>query len=593
MTDILTQNPSNREMERLKQERVEILSLPPESALNRILNSSQPVILIHSFSDEDFYFLIREIGVEDSLELLSMASDRQWEFILDVELWKKDRIRQSTAVHWIDLILKADPNRLLRWSLNEKTEFIEWFLFKNIEIKIREHDQDPGIFGDEYITFDDIYYIRIIPISEELRSEEDDDALRKETLTRLLTRLANFDHLQYQKLLLEASHILPAESEEELFRLRNVRMAEKGFFPFDEAMQIYSPLKSEDLKNVSLKYPGGTRPDSMLPVPLSHIRALQEENLFTRSLEKIPTQEVLIQIQTEFASLCNQIISADMKTIRHRAELKGIVKKACGYLTIGLEQLDTRAHKNPDPNRTAALVSRYPLSDIFRVGFGEAMALKWQAERWRTSAWFQKHGLGLTFWGENGLGVLGGLFIKKPLFFDNHKTGVLYRDFTSVDELAQTKQMLEDIIRIDHLLSLVNIDPSAYSALDFFTFKNFILTSWAKNHLNPNARSTGENRFVPLELDEFHELFLGMWEMKDGGRRVRKEIKESFLTWLANRTGLSSKEILTGVGYTLEALFNEAESEYQEVSADDLDPRFIHLFLIRGKHLSETADCMQ
>jgi hypothetical protein len=56
-----------------------------------------------------------------------------------------------------------------------------------------------------------------------------------------------------------------------------------------------------------------------------------------------------------------------------------------------------------------------------------------------------------------------------------------------------------------------------------------------------------------------------------------------------NKTGLYPGEILGSVGQTLEALFNEAETEYQEVSANDLDPRFIHLFLIRGEHLSEKS----
>ena len=39
-----------------------------------------------------------------------------------------------------------------------------------------------------------------------------------------------------------ASVVIPAEAEEEAFRQRNVRLAEKGLLPFEEAVGIYQPL---------------------------------------------------------------------------------------------------------------------------------------------------------------------------------------------------------------------------------------------------------------------------------------------------------------------------------------------------------------
>jgi hypothetical protein len=57
-------------------------------------------------------------------------------------------------------------------------------------------------------------------------------------------------------------------------------------------------------------------------------------------------------------------------------------------------------------------------------------------------------------------------------------------------------------------------------------------------------------------------------------------MKESFLSWLSDRTGLANYEISGKLGHTLENLFGEIESEYGKVSSKDLDPRNIHLFLI-------------
>ena len=69
----------------LAEERKEIISLPPEKVVDRILNALQPAALVHSFPEEDLYLLIQDIGRQDSLPILSLATDKQWEYLLDMD----------------------------------------------------------------------------------------------------------------------------------------------------------------------------------------------------------------------------------------------------------------------------------------------------------------------------------------------------------------------------------------------------------------------------------------------------------------------------------------------------------------------------
>ena len=62
----------------LQEKRRNILRLPPEKALDRILSDPQPAALVHSFPEQDFYLLVNEIGPQDSLPLLSLATNKQW-----------------------------------------------------------------------------------------------------------------------------------------------------------------------------------------------------------------------------------------------------------------------------------------------------------------------------------------------------------------------------------------------------------------------------------------------------------------------------------------------------------------------------------
>lgn len=564
----------------LARQRKKIMELPSEKALAVILDAPQPAALVHSFPEEDFYFLINDIGLEDSLELMRLASNRQWEYILDIEVWEKDRIEIHAVTRWLDLLLKVDPQRFIKWFLDEKTEFVEFYLFKNIEVRVRESDQDPSEFDKGFFTFDDTIYVRFRedvfdPDAKEHEAEPTIREHRDAFLSNFFRLLADYDHLIYQKFLLESASVIPAEIEEEAYRLRNVRLAEKGFMPFDEAIGIYQPLKPRDFEKQSVKYT--VKDDErrqLLPVPLYHAGMLKEDNLFAGALKRIETNEVLEQIQTEFAGLCNQIVAADQETIRDREALSAIVKKACGYLNIGLERLTAKGTPL-DINRATALIQQYPLAGIFRMGYGRALELKWKAERWRQTSWFEKEGLLLSFWDQAGMGVLGGLFIKKPLFYDNYATGVLYREFISTDDVDKTEEVLNEIIYLDELLALTAIKPEQISVA-FLTYKNLILTLWARNYLGLSKKP------APLTLDEFKRFFDDLWSGEGKPRQTSRKMKEAFLHWLAGRTGQALYEISQKLDQTLENLFNEIESELGEVSSKDLVPEYIHLFLIEA-----------
>ena len=563
----------------LSAERKKILALPPEEALDRILEAAQPTALVHSMPEEDLYLLIQEIGHEDALPILALASARQWEFLVDMEVWNRDRINLEAVTKWLNLLLKTDPNRLIKWVVEEKVDFLEYYLFKNIQVVVRSHDQDPSDFGDGFITYDDTFYFRIMEDPPSVPSTQDvsapfADEQRKAVLLEIVKRLSDHDHLKYQGLLFEASGLIAAEVEEESYRLRNVRLAERGFQTFDDAIGIYQRLSPDVLKGKDRKYTLPTRSDAPLPVPFYATQLPQKENLFAQALSFIEPGEMVMQIQSEFASLCNQIISADQNRISGKGALGTIIKKGCGYLSIGLESI-AGPNKDDKAHRYAAVIQKHLLADIFRVGYGRALELKWQAEKWRKKSWGYQTGLPLSFYGENWVGVLGGLLIKKPLYFDNYQTGVLYREFVKLDEVKQTQAVLNEMIAFDRLLSVMEIANERLNRYPLLTYKNLLLTLWVRNEIGLSSE------LDPVDPDTLGPFFEKLWVPDQIPRRIKTSSKASFLNWLSNRTGLKALEISECVGPTLETLFGEIESELGPVAAQDLDPRYVHLFLLQ------------
>jgi hypothetical protein len=227
----------------------------------------------------------------------------------------------------------------------------------------------------------------------------------------------------------------------------------------------------------------------------------------------------------------------------------------------------------------AAIIERYPLKWIFRAGYGRVLMLKWRAKKWQRSSWYHSKGLSLTFWDEFRMGVLGGLMIKKPLFFDNYETGVLYREFESSADIEKTVDALEKIKKMDRLLSLMKIKSFFLTPERLLTYKNMLLTLWARNFLGlPET-------LAPISIEKFGSFFQKLFDRKpvhqnDDCPKVPTEMKSAFINWLLQKTGLARHEISRDLEQIFEELFSEIENEYAMVAQKNLDPRFVNLFLL-------------
>ncbi|MFZ7127044.1 MAG: DUF6178 family protein [Desulfobacterales bacterium] len=561
-------------IEQLHASRREILRLAPEKAMERILSAKEPAALVHSFSEEDLHCLILDIGPEDALPLIALASDRQLQFILDQVVWEKDRLALTSVIRWMGLLVRADPDRLVAWFSREQISTLEICLFRALEVRVREHDQDPSEFGEGFFSLDNVIYLRPVELSN--------GKLARDILADFLKRLADLDYRRFQDIVLESVALLPAEVEEEAYRLRNVRLGEKGFLPFDEAVGVYQPIRQPQLeKRARRRTAGYAEPGILPPAPVLTSADSHNGFLFTDALRLIDSAESRETLNLEFAALCNQLAVADQVTVRGRADLTPIVRKACAYVSIGLETLvrhrTPETGQRPDPRHW---LDRHGVSDLFRLGYGEGMAVKWQAEKWVEKSWFFRHGLPLTFWGEAWTGVLGGLLLKRPRFYDDRQAGVLYREFERLQEIEESAKTLRRIQAMDELLSHLGIEDIPKALNRVLSYENLLLTLWARHELNLTES------VAPIPVALFRPFYSRIVRIEGGGgaesAAPEPETKDAMRRWLVHRTGMDPVRLGETVGDILDALFMEIQAEYGAVRIENLDPRFIHLFLLEG-----------
>ena len=567
---------------KLRAKRHEILVNESEKSLDMILDAPAPATLIQSFPEQDLYYLMHKIGVDDFIPVLSLATSEQWEYILDVEVWDNDRLDLEFMTKTFDLLFQADPKRLLRWVIKEKPDFFEFYLFKNMDIYVREHDNPAPEDFDDYITLDDKFYFRF-PDKPQTTDEAtdktaDDDSPKPEDkqdawglIEKMVRTVAGMDLSVFHGLLLETQSVLPAEVEEEQFRLKNVRLAEKGFLPTHEAVGIYQPTRLSSLRkrpDNSLFKQEPFDPDIPLP-PQFFSEFIEGDDLFVTSL-KFFDPEAMLHLESELAALINKIISADKLKIQSRDILEKAIKKACAYLNLGLEVI---LKGNCKPELAKEVIQEYFLEDLFRTGSRAGIKLKTESINWFKQSFANKNDLPLSFFGEHYLGVIGGLFLDRPLYYDNYASGsALYRNFKSLSDVFQTSRALEQIIALDTVLDNLNVDVTSFEK-GVLTYKTLILTLWAKDRLNLPPT------LEPIDTHVFKDFFIALFSKPDSDTTDQIQLND-LITWTSETTGINESNLAEEFLEVLTDLIKELEEEYNAVDPKNIDPRFIPHFLL-------------
>lgn len=533
-----------------------LLPLSGSDVINRILDLEQAEETVRAFSHVDLYWLVKKVGEDDAWPLLKLASPEQWQFLLDMETWDRDRLDIDQATSWLGRLYQADPDRVLKWLYGEGELFTCWYFSNKIEVRIKEKDEP--IEDPSFLSLDEIFYYRV------------PDAEASEFIQELLRRLAEEDYLRYQSVMLALAGTFRDEVEEEMYRLRNVRIAEDGFLPHEEAVSLYAYREASALKpGKHPKAQFGTANDP-LPIPLAPILQVRESSLFLKALRQDQDQVLLDRIRLEFTGLCSRILSADRVRVSDTEDLVSVCRKAAGYISAGLERLS-----GDNPEKCLPYLRENPLQEIFRVGFSRALEIKWEAERWLKDAWFVRRDLTPAFWGEWG-GILVGILQKRPLLYKGASSQPPYADFEGSQDIEMCRETLRQMKALDSLLDRVSstyLVEKEWVEDPLFTFHALFLNFWARRKLEI------EPGFAPLSLQDVTGFFRLIRVGSDSPPFGMSAFKGMFVEDMAALGRNFDPETTKALRQALSMVWERFTEEYAWVATADLDGRYLKFIL--------------
>jgi len=267
-----------------------------------------------------------------------------------------------------------------------------------------------------------------------------------------------------------------------------------------------------------------------------------------------------------FASLCNQIMSADSIMVHELDILIKTCRKAAGFLNLALEKLCGK-----DISSAEEVLKDHPLESLFRVGIGLVLKLKWEAEHWLKGSWFLSQGLDPTFWGERWGGILSGLIKKRPRLYVGLEEEEEYSDFEWLSELGVCMKILRSLMVLDGLLErLTELYPfdNVLTKSSKMTCHSLIFNLWGRLLLNIVPSFSG------LSLEQAQDLFQLLRAGSNNPPYEMPGFEEVFIQGFMAYISNSEPEAASILKETLAVIWQEFRNEYQWISVNDLDGRY-------------------
>jgi uncharacterized protein DUF6178 len=341
-------------------------SQDPRSRLDLVAAHPHAAVLVPMIAVEDFYYLVRSVGLPDAHEVLGLASAEQLQGCLDLDIWEGDRLSTGRLLAWLEALTELRPEALAALMRLLDAELASLVIGRSVRIYDRSVPEAPAreTRYPLYETPDQAFLV-------EFRSPDPHTA---RTLERFLDRIYAVDPDVARSLLTHAKWGTSAELEEASYRWRTARLADLGFPSYDEALAVYQYV---DPRRPPAPTDGQRSHDPTdaptLPVPFAD--ALADESFLGRVLAEVDDPGRLADLSTAIVGLLNSVLVADRVDAGDLDVVRELSGRVRDTLSLGLEHA-----AGGDVGRGGAILAHTGLVELFGIGFSLTVDLARRAK---------------------------------------------------------------------------------------------------------------------------------------------------------------------------------------------------------------------
>ncbi|MEJ5347644.1 MAG: DUF6178 family protein [Desulfosoma sp.] len=421
-----------------------LMSLPAKERMEAIISRPDAEAVAAAMSDQDFYLTVKEIGPEDALPLLAVASLDQVTHVFDLEMWRKDRILPGPAIQWLDRLFRADPRRLLAWLYAADFELLVALFKKWIRVAQMPDETDP-LEARDFLpknTLDDQYFW-------ETSYPQFEDLIRQ-----VLSYLFETHYGFYKELMDHLLWALEPEMEEAAYRFHRGRLEDRAIPDYYDALEIYKPLNLEQIPLGKILM--GDRPeDERASPPAFALIPMPEEGLLQRVLAQIDDPHLLDTLRWEMAAIANKIVVADGLAPDLPEDLREAAEKAAAMVNLGLDLLSS----GNESLARKGLEEVY-LEHLFRLAQGKVYGVRKRLKALLRDGWLAEWPTGQTLLDSPWAERVAALLLKTPKIYrlqDTERPRVVERFLQDRRDLHEAKECVAVVEALGPLFRTLGI----------------------------------------------------------------------------------------------------------------------------------------
>lgn len=323
-----------------------------------LLDAPDPEALVPQLAVQDFYLLVREVGIEDLEEVVALATTEQLTALIDFDGWPGDQLNGPAALRWLELLLNVGDEKFLATLREIDLGLLILMLAKQFTIL-----HAPGDIDDEDLNFEVTrgnggYVLDYV-------NEEESKAV-----TLFLDTLYRLDAEHFYLVMEGIRWETEAQLEEDVYTARCGRLLDLGFSVPHAALAVYARIDCNNFAAVAARRTPAAQYDD---APVQALRLLESAPP-AGLLAAVMAQGIAEDVANDLVLLINKVISADRIDPGEEKEMRAATGRVYALLNLALENLC-----GSDVAAAAQLLAeRYP-EDLFRYGFSLTLALQQRA----------------------------------------------------------------------------------------------------------------------------------------------------------------------------------------------------------------------
>jgi hypothetical protein len=542
-----------------------VLQARGKDRLHYLFLSEHPEQLVQELPELEVFLTVKEAGEKDCLDLISLTTPEQFQYLLDLDFWKRDQLDPEKVLHWMEILLESGEKKVTQFIQSTDIEFLALLLKKFIHATTMDGEHVEEMDRIPLFTLDQYHFVHF-------RGKR-----TREVFEPFLQMLYRADQNGYQRLMDSLIVEFESELEETGYRLRNSRLSDYGFPDFEESLEIYHYLNpnSPILEGRLLKT--GAREEIAKGSSIFYLIHQNEGPFFSSILSKIDDAYEQDRLKQEITALCNKAIVAEAIDLSNIAAMERMVKKVYHTLNLGLQYLS-----KDNEIKAFEILQSLPMQRLFQYGVSTSLLLRRKAESILKGPWFSNDQGNLVILDPPYFEKFEGILRRRPALYRDWN----YEDFKNPQDLKETNDFLESIKTMIHFFgNELKVSPLYLKGMDLsgcypddwreITLSTIFLTSISNQILK------GTFQFEAIEQTQMKDYLYRVFEKDAQGKGVIKvEVKNGLRNWLSPIEGeeLKRQHLLAFQDFC----FDLFEVQYGKIPpGEEVDPRFVKGLLIR------------